>query len=301
MKRLAKPAMIASFLLLATAAGAQECTVIDTAPAVIDEPGHYCLDANLAVPSLPYGSAIAIEANHVTLDCRHHAIVGEMTDEEGPAISAVHGRNSNNLVVRNCVVRGLAGGIVVGTRGTVFVPPLGVVIENNHLDGGGISVHAEGGIIRGNTLVRNLYGAIAATGNVDIIDNTVDGVYDPEGGATAIFVRESQGSIISGNRIRNVSGAFGDSFGIVTTYFENSNAISLRDNIITNAGQTPGTAMLCNPDGDASNEVATGNLWVGFTTGLSNCVDGGGNRGQDAPVRQVGGETSKRLGARAAN
>lgn len=303
MNRLAKPVMFASLLLCASVADAQQCTVIDTAPVVIDEPGHYCLDANLMVPSMPYGSAITIAANHVTLDCRHHAIIGSTADGNGSAqgIGAVRGRNSNNLAVRNCVIRRLPAGITVGTHGTVFLPPLGVVIEGNHLDGGGIGVHAEGGIIRGNTLVRNLYGAISIRGNVDVIDNTVDGVYDPEGGAKAISVLESQGAVISGNRIRNVTSAFGDSFGIVTSYFEDSNAVSMRDNVIANPGRTQGAAMLCNPGGDASAEVASNNLWVGFATGLSNCVDGGGNRGQDAPVRQVGGETSKRLGARAAN
>ncbi|MFH1599884.1 MAG: NosD domain-containing protein [Pseudomonadota bacterium] len=303
MNRLVKAAVSGSLLLCASVAGAQACTVIDTAPVVIDQPGHYCLDANLAVPSMPYGSAIIIQANHVTLDCRHHAIIGSTAEGNGSAqgIGAIRGRNSNNLAVRNCVVRGLPAGISVGTHGTVFVPPLGVVIENNHLDGGGIGVHAEGGVIRGNTLVRNLYGAISIRGNVDVIDNTVDGVYDPEGGARAIFVLESQGSVISGNRIRNVGGAYGDSFGIVTSYFQDSNALSLRDNVVTNAGQTQGAAVLCNPGGSAGYEIATGNLWLGFATGQSNCVDGGGNRALEAPVRQVGGETSKRLGARAAN
>uniref|UniRef100_UPI0030DD9EDD hypothetical protein n=1 Tax=uncultured Arenimonas sp. TaxID=546226 RepID=UPI0030DD9EDD len=177
MNRLVKAAVSGSLLLCASVAGAQACTVIDSAPVVISQPGHYCLDANLAVPSLPYGSAITVEANHVTLDCRHHAIIGSTAEGNGSAqgIGAIRGRNSNNLAVRNCVVRGLPGGITVRTYGLVFAPPLGVVIENNHLDGGRIGVHAEGGIIRGNTLVRSLYGAISTQGNVDIIDNTVDG------------------------------------------------------------------------------------------------------------------------------
>ncbi|WP_374473632.1 hypothetical protein [Arenimonas sp.] len=303
MNRLVKTAVSGSLLLCASVAGAQACTVIDTAPVVINQPGRYCLDANLVVPTMPYGSAITIEANHVTLDCRHHAIIGPPAEGDGdaPNIGAVRGRNSNNLAVRNCVVRGLPAGIAVGTHGTVFQPPLGVVVEDNHLDGGRIGVHAEGGIIRGNTLVRNLYSAISTQGNVDIIDNTVDGVHDPEGSAWAISVLESQGSVISGNRIRNVSGASGESFGIVTSYFQGSNAISLRDNVVTNAGQTQGAAVLCNPGDSAGYEVATGNLWLGFATGTSNCVDGGGNRALQAPVRQVGGETTKRLGARAAN
>lgn len=302
MNRLIKTAVSGSLLLCASVAGAQACTVIDTAPVVINQPGRYCLDANLAVPPMPYGSAITIEANHVTLDCRHHAIIGSTAEGNGSAtgIGAIRGRNSNNLTVRNCVVRRLPAGISVST-GTVFLPPLGVVIEDNHLDGGHISVYAEGGIIRGNTLVRSLYSAIYIRGNVDIIDNTVDGVYDPEGDAVAISVLESQGSVISGNRIRNVSGASGRSLGIVTSYYQGSNAISLRDNVVTNAGQTQGAAVLCNPGDSAGYEVVTGNLWLGFATGTSNCVDGGGNRALEAPVRQVGGETSKRLGARAAN
>lgn len=303
MNRFVKPAASGLLLLLASGASAQACTVIEAAPIVIDEPGHYCLDANLAVPSMPYGVAIVIQSNHVTLDCRHHAIIGSTADGNGSvqAVGAIQGRNSNNLTVRNCVIRRLPGGISVGTHGAEFQPPLGVVVENNHLDGGAIGVHAEGGVIRGNTLVRNLYGAISIHGNVDIVNNTVDGVYDPEGGAQAIFVRESQGSVISGNRIRNIDGAYGESYGVVTAYFQDANALSLRGNVMTNASQAQGAAVFCNPDGSAGYEVATGNLWLGFASGLRNCVDGGGNRGLEAPVMRVGGEASKRQGRRATN
>ena len=289
--------LLAAFALPAAASASAPCTLIDSLPALVDKPGSYCLGADHAITSLPSGNiAIDIRSNGVTLDCRGHALHG---DDAQPGVlkgRAIVASNANNLTIRNCTVRDVPGGIQVETRGLVFFPPTGVRIEDNQVIGASMGIYADGAVVRGN-LVKDVrvksYG-ILARGNVDIIDNTVDGVTHDSRPVTGILILETAGSLVENNRVRNLVSPFGG-VGINTSSFEGVTALAIRNNILVHGGGTKGTAIHCRPGGNASGEVAERNLWFGFGQGIVNCVDGGGNRtSASPPPRQVDGEASKR-------
>jgi hypothetical protein len=284
--------------LPASATASGQCTIVGDLPVLIDQPGNYCLDADHSITSLPSGTvAIDIRGNGVTLDCRGHALRGDDADAGALRGRAIVASNANNLTLRNCTVRGVPGGITVGTRGAVFVPPTGVRIENNQVIGASMDIYADGAVVRGNLVkdVRDKTVGIRARGNVDILDNTVDGVSHDSYAVAGIAHDDPNGSVIEGNRVRNLSSPSGG-VGIQTSSFEGVTAVVIRNNILVYGGDMLGTAIWCRPDGDARGEVAEGNLWFGFKNGVSNCVDGGGNRTAPSapPPRQVGGEHSKR-------
>ena len=252
---------------------------IDSVPAVIDNQGTWCLRGDLST-SMSSGVAIWVNANNVTIDCNHFKVGGLAagTGTETRGISAETFPERFNVTVRNCNVRGFNMGIVIQGGG-------GHLVEHNRLDsntGTGIYLDGAGSTIRSN-FVLDTVGALGssvgifARKNVDIIDNTIDGIVG--GGVFGIRTIANNASIV-GNRVRglapfqNLEGEYGLAYGI---YSHASYGLVLRDNLLQGASSIPMVGIHCPGDPAEFPVVADGNLVSGFQTGIENCVAAGSN------------------------
>jgi len=259
------------------------CTQITSLPTTLTTQGTYCLKGDLST-AVASGAAITVATNNVILDCNQFKVGGLAA---GPSTTArgISAVGRNNLVIRNCNIRGFRWGISIEGGA-------GHVVEDNRLDGNtfmGVAIFAaDGTIIRRNHVVD--------TGGSLPID-----VF-PFGGAYGLGLQSGLGGIIEDNSVVNVTataGSNGPAYGIVTL---TTNAIVRRNGVISiiaaGSGQghavtftsgARGTAadnVVINPVAAAAYGVNGGasvicarNLATGFTQGATNpsCVDGGGN------------------------
>ncbi|MGH8029530.1 MAG: NosD domain-containing protein [Arenimonas sp.] len=77
------------------------CTVIVSLPAVLDTPGHYCLESDFT-QSLAT-TAIQVNADGIVLDCNGHRI--RNTNSTSGA-TGIGGYDRKDTIIRNCVVDG---------------------------------------------------------------------------------------------------------------------------------------------------------------------------------------------------
>ena len=85
----------------AARADTQMCTVIDTLPATLAVPGHYCLDQDFA-QSFSSAAAIEISADDVVLDCNDHVI---RATNNANTVTGIYGTSQrSNVEVRNCTL-----------------------------------------------------------------------------------------------------------------------------------------------------------------------------------------------------
>lgn len=276
------------FCLFALAPGARaevtNCTQITSLPTTITTQGIYCLKSDLST-AIASGGAIIVATNNVILDCNHFKIGGLGA---GPTTTAtgVIAVNRNNVVVRNCNIRGFRHGVS-------FENGAGHVIEDNRFDGNtfmGIAIAgADGSLIRRNHVVD--------TGG------SLPGNAFPFGSAYGLGFQGGVGGVIEDNSVVNVfatDGSNGSAFGIVLF---TTNAIVRRNSVISllPAGTGLGPALqVAGSRGSAVDNVminpvarpalgvnATSaficarNLATGFTQGVTSlgCTDGGGNVG----------------------
>lgn len=178
------------------------CTgFVDSVPAVITTQGVWCLrrDVSTAITS---GRAIEIASNNVTLDCNGFRI-GGLAAGTGSNAHGIQASNRQNLVVRNCTLRGFHTGILVSGGG-------GHVVADNRLDGNlvyGIQVSALDSLVErnqvfdtgGHTASANAFG-IASNG--DIVGNRVSRLqaYLPNGDLHGIQARGA-GTQVRGNAV----------------------------------------------------------------------------------------------------
>lgn len=234
------------------------CTgFIDSLPATITTQGTWCLRKDLAT-AITSGAAIAVNTNNVTIDCNAFKIGGL---QAGPdTMAAAIASERNNVVVRHCNIRGFLNG--------VFLQGSGHVVEDSRFEGNrwhAVDMSSSPGLIRHNLVVDTGptipgSGAIAAIGDVDVVDNTIDWVEGNSAGKPIVAISASggNGNVISGNRVRKVVNSNMSSFanGIVVGMNEPGRTV-VRDNVLFGYSTGIGFGIQCGSLTDVSrgNEV----------------------------------------------
>lgn len=284
----------AAVLIASGTAGAEtkQCTAIAQVPYRITAAGVYCLrqDLQLASTASAPKNAITIEStSNVVVDCNGHTITGPGGASTGAGVLSFASAgpspvSTNNIVVRNCRLRGLRPGILLQGAGHV--------VENNHVDGAmtsGIQVFGHGGVVRRNRVLNTVgwtgtsssVRGILVTGGTDVLDNTIDRVTADVGSdddVHGIQVGSGADAVIADNRIRHlVKDGLGAAHGI---YLESPGRVSVHGNRMSNPeGGVAG--VFCDdssePGFEAFPGIASDNHFNGFLGGVVGCVDGGHN------------------------
>ena len=258
-----------------------ECTVITSLPTVITTQGVYCLKGNLAT-GITTGNAIDIKTNNVTIDFNNFKLGGLAAGANTEAIG-VYANARQNITLRNGNIRGFQYGIHLNDSNNTNNG--GHVVENNRLDKNtyiAMWIRGSNNIIRGNqvnstgianNLETSAYGIVASGPGVKVLNNVVDDTQGTGGSAFGIYTLFSHGaSIIMQNSVSRTehSGTSG-SYGITQA---SSARVLIKDNVVINSGQQ-GTAAI---RGQTSAEsLCRDNSIMNFATGISDCLDGGGN------------------------
>jgi len=272
-------ALIALFLLVRpdiANAETTHCTNITSLPATISAQGVYCLKQDLST-ALAAGEAISILTSNVTIDCNGYKIGGLAAGTSTTAIG-IYAFQKNNIVVRNCNIRGFMVGILLSYNAVQDpVRPTGHILESNRIDQStraGIWIGGDASVVRNNIISGtggNPYGenviGIESHFNTDVIDNTVDEVVDVSETPKQVYGIlnwTGKGNVIANNRIRGLSSTAGTN-GIFTTY--DSSRGSVRGNSVVNESGS-GYGIQC----ISETVIASDNHVNGFDTAVSGCT-----------------------------
>ena len=246
------------------------CTgFIDSVPTSISTQGTWCLRKDLAT-GVTSGTAINIATNNVTLDCNGFKL-GGLAAGADTNTAGIGASGALNITVRNCNIRGFMSGIFL-TSGS------GHLIEDNRLDNMtvyGMLLGGEGALVRRNRVLDTggRPGSSASTAMAvdgDVIDNIVDGVFAVSGATTVTgLTASSGGSRVRGNTIRGLAPSGG---GVARGINISGVQMQVEDNNVVSTAAVNGIGIW----GDAG-AVCTGNKVFNYSTGLSVCIDGGGN------------------------
>jgi hypothetical protein len=273
--------LMASLLAASGATKAAEsyanCTnVISSLPAVINASGTWCVEQNLSTAAAS-GVAVSITASNVTLDCNDFKIDGSAAGA-ATTTTGVDANDRINVTVRRCDIRGFKFGLSLGGSSGMYL------VEDNRLDGStniGMYVTGSGSLVRRNR-VFNTGGSTATNANpngiytdnaVDVLNNTVDGVTGRSGTDQSVFGIFTSSAIanVSGNRVR---GLVKDGGGVVYGIYNNiANRVIMRNNDLVGDAGPSSIGLVC---GNSSSR-AKDNVLSGFTTGILNCGNSGGN------------------------
>jgi len=280
---LAATLVLAASACLPTPARAeiQNCINITSLPTVITTQGVYCLKQDLAT-AISNGTAIEIATNNVTLDCNGFKL-GGLGAGLGTQAVGVGANARSNITVRNCNIRGFWLGVALGYGGDPASGPSGNLVEDNRIERStriGIYMAGDSSVVRNNLVSatgmntggENAIG-IEAHMSVDVVDNTIDGVFQTPGAATGVYGILSwfnSGGTLANNRIRNLQ-ASTQATGILTT-FASLNML-IKDNIISVPTVESSVPIQC-IDG---RNLAVGNAVLGLGVAVLGCTDGGGN------------------------
>lgn len=185
-------------------------------PITISEPGTYVIDQDLimADSSLP---AIRIDANDVTLDCQGNSV--RPTYPYGSTWGVTTTPAKTGVTVTNCVIEDFVIGIHGGVGGT------GLQALNNDVRNASIGIYLAGNdtVIAGNRVVATNYALGLPDRSIGIMLSSFDGTSDqPSTGAViqdnviagitagsqqaiGIEVVGSQGAMLLGNKILDLS------------------------------------------------------------------------------------------------
>lgn len=183
-------------LLTVSPAGAEVlgeagCRVLEL-PAVISEPGHYCLERDWDLDLFGGGFAIEIRSDHVVVDFQGHQVrnlPGLVVGEIGWATYGVFAWDRSHIVVRDGTIAGFRYGIAISQDTE------GASTSRNHLVEGmrihfcqraGILLTAQTSVIRDNIIAD------------------ITGVEHPE--VTGILVLRGGGNRVLGNEISRITG-----------------------------------------------------------------------------------------------
>jgi parallel beta-helix repeat protein len=254
---------------------------IDAVPIVISTPGTWCLRHNVLTNATNI-RAVDIRTGNVTIDCNGF----RLSDIQAGATTLSNGIVTNgafsNITVRNCTIIGFSFGIFISGN----PPGSGHIIENNLISSNraaGIRVDGGASIVRHN-IVTNTGGqpgsangmGIIVNGSVDVIDNVVDGIagdgsvaFSPYG----IFAGDNLavGSLIRGNRIRNLapSGGGSSAAGIYVW----GTGFWVRDNLVGQQSSTNGIGISCSTETRVRD-----NIVKNYTQGMAGqCDNDSGN------------------------
>jgi hypothetical protein len=244
-------AMFASAPAPATAQSQDACShFVEELPVTITEPGIYCLQEDTLYSQLT--APVTIQSPDVTLDCRGHHIDGSPLPNDAGVYGIYADQNSDGLIVRNCFLRGFLFGVAS------YSPAL---IEDNVFRGPGaeaIYIEGDGTIVRRNRIVN--YGnsksgfkfawGIVTFGDVDIVDNDIDGlIATPGGGQSVIGIVANDGYettqtyVIRGNRIRGLQPDVGQPAYAISA--GTTGQLVIRDNVIFGSDLTSSIGIYC--------------------------------------------------------
>lgn len=186
------------------------CTAfIDAVPATIATPGTWCLRRDVAAKPASGSFAITITTDHVTLDCKGFRIFNRFVNFRSENIAIV-AYNRSDIAIRDCGIEGFWMGInLAGGRRHA--------VERNRLAGNtylAIYMRAERSVVQrnaifdtGGSLGEGIALGIDAQGDIDILDNVVNGVSSPpfaNGYSSSLGIFASGGAV-GRNRIRNLT------------------------------------------------------------------------------------------------
>ncbi|HEU4991970.1 MAG TPA: right-handed parallel beta-helix repeat-containing protein [Luteimonas sp.] len=215
----------------AFAAGA-DCTEVTAVPAVLSQPGSYCLAGDFQIDSTT-AKAITINADDVILDCRGHTLRNKATSASGKS-EGVYAYGHHGIVVRNCSIQGgFTNGISVVQDNAGGTKSYYVTIEGNLVGGPlwhGIRAYGSALEIRDNRVydvggqsnsyamgIRVAGSDSASAPHFHIVkDNVVAGTLSPAKQAYAIYSENSVASQFTGNNIvaTEAPTASGHSYGM---------------------------------------------------------------------------------------
>lgn len=207
------------FLLTVSPAGAVElgeagCYVLEL-PAVISEPGHYCLERDWDLDLFGGGSAIDIRSDHVTVDFQGHQVrnlPGLVIGEMGWTTYGVYAWERAHIVVRNGALAGFRYGILIG-QSVKPTPSRNHLIEQMRIylcQRAGIHLGAHASVIRNNIIEQitgiehsEVTGILVLNGGGNrVLDNDISAI---RGSSTAIRwgIRFEGGNrnLAAGNRL----------------------------------------------------------------------------------------------------
>jgi hypothetical protein len=244
------------------------CTPVNSLPATLTSQGVYCLKKDLTT-AMSSGNAITFAANNITLDCNGYK-VGGLAAGIGTETVGLYASGRMNLVVRNCNIRGFRNGIGLYDGS-------GHLVEDNRLDGitgVGMWLGGDGTRIRDNALfdtggTTTWYpvAGIQTWGDVEIVGNSIRGVFAETGAIYAISAGYGDSMLVADNRVSGVD----SDYAAIGISIESTGGAVVRGNAVYGPLKY---GILC----DASGGHAIGNQVVGGVTNkLSNCANGGGN------------------------
>jgi len=259
---------------------------IDTLPVTITTQGVWCVRHDLST-SITSGNAITINTNNVTIDCNNFKL-GGLAAGVGTSARGIYADDRVNLTVRHCNVRGFRVGIYATGSGFQHEKGYGHVIEDNRLDGNteiGIDIVGYASVVRRNQVLNTGGSSVAVAGPVaittreavDIIDNTIDGVFAPDGsgfGVTGIHaIAEGDRIAVAGNRL---GALWRDGGGQVNGIRVAGTGLrTITNNVVdlaTFAASSYG--VRCQYSGG---QFAKDNFISGFANKIQTCTDAGGN------------------------
>lgn len=221
------------------AEGFEACTnFITVLPAVISTPGTWCLTQDLSMSEDVSGPGVQIDADDVTLDCN-----GFRIDSLNYHTYGIRAVNRRHVTIRRCRIDGFAWNIFLEQSGVGFSE--GHLVEDNLVTRaarGAIRLAGHQSVIQRNRVLNsnatdkfasgNL--AISTVGNVDVVDNLINGVYNQgvfDGATIAIFSDANLTGSIRGNRIQNVERISPTGIGIGIRLY-NPGRVIVRDNVL---------------------------------------------------------------------
>lgn len=203
-------AVFAALLLAPASPAAADCIPV-TVPAVIDEPGSYCLVEDFEGP-LDRQTAIAIESDHVILDLQGHLIRNTSLPEEGRLGQGVGAWERSHIVVRNGSIAGFWEGVSLGQEFGGVQSSVNHLVEDLRVydcQRMGIGVGGSESVIR-NNVVQNIHGigiesevsGLFISGNRHrVIGNDVSRITGENPSRWGIRLLEGLHSVVIGNRL----------------------------------------------------------------------------------------------------
>jgi hypothetical protein len=289
------PALLAFVLALAwlprpaaAAEGYEACAhVVTGLPTVISTPGTWCLEQDLDSPG---GIGVRIDVDDVVLDCNGFRLEGDFN----LSTSGIQATNRRNVTVRHCHVRNFRDGIRLDQEEPGISQ--GHLVEGNRIirsRRNGAYVVGDGSVVRDNLVVDTRFWdkfqgsswAISTVGDVDIVGNTVEGVYNEgiyDGESVGILVDDNDAGSVRGNRVRDVERyrTYGNGYGI---RLHNPKRVVVRGNVL--AGNMPDDSVFgqeyigiqCDTTvgGGVPTTRAKDNKISGFGTAVAGCSNDG--------------------------
>jgi hypothetical protein len=217
LRRLVLPFVFISSVVLAPAARGEtvNCTSIASLPAVISQPGIYCLAGNLSTSQVT-GSAIEIQANSVVLDLNGFKLAGRAAGA-GTSAFGIHAVNRQNITIKNGTVRGFMHGIALEMNAGVSQ---GHIVEDIRADLNtfvGINVQGSGCIVRNNQIAdiggttvfgqdANAFGIYVAGVGVRVLNNDVSTVTSQGlGNSAGVWTLPAAGVLVENNRFTSAT------------------------------------------------------------------------------------------------